>query len=94
MGRGLLLLEFHSPKEVERVLKIGKRIFKGKYLQLERWRHDICCAESSKQLGKAWVRVVGLPIHLWSKKLLKRIGESCGAFIADDESTGFMIELS
>ena len=33
LGRGLLLFEFHNPKEAERVLKTGKRIFKGKYLQ-------------------------------------------------------------
>ena len=29
MGRELLLLEFHSPKEAKRVLKTGKMIFKG-----------------------------------------------------------------
>ena len=37
---------------------------------------------------------MGLPVHLWSKKILKRIRESCGGFIAVDESTGFMTELS
>ena len=58
MGRGLLLLEFHSPKEAERVLKMGKRIFEGKYLQLERWRHDVGCAESSELLEKTWVKIV------------------------------------
>lgn len=25
------------------------------------------------------------PLHLWSKELLKRIGDSCGAFVAADE---------
>ena len=37
---------------------------------------------------------MGLPVHLWSKKLLKRIGECCGGFIAVDESTRFMTMLS
>ena len=36
---------------------------------------------------------MGLLVHLWSKKLLKRIRESCGGFIVVDESTGFMTEL-
>ena len=48
MGRGLLLLEFHNPMGAKRVLKTGKRIFEGKYFQLERWS----CAESSEKLGK------------------------------------------
>ena len=37
---------------------------------------------------------MGLPVHLWSKKLLKRIGESYGGFIAVDESMRFMTGLS
>ena len=94
LGKGLLLFEFHSPKEAERVLSIGKRIFKGKYLHLERWSHDIGCTKNSEQIDKAWVRDVGLPVHLWSIELLKRIGESCGGFIAVDETTRFMTKLS
>ena len=37
---------------------------------------------------------MGLPIHLWSTKSLKRIGESCGGFIVVDESMRFMTKLS
>ena len=95
LSYGLIKCGFHNPKEAQRgVLKTCKRIFKGEYLKLERWSHDIGCTKNSEQIGKAWVRVVGLFVHLWSKKLLKRIGESCGGFIAVDESMGFMTELS
>ena len=33
------------------------------------------------------MRVVGLPAHLWSRKIPKRIGDGCGGFIAVDEGT-------
>ena len=32
-------------------------------------------------ISEAWVRVVGLPLHLWSREVFKRIGDVCGAFI-------------
>ncbi|KAL6350127.1 hypothetical protein AAG906_004065 [Vitis piasezkii] len=35
----------------------------------------------------------GLPLHLWSREAFKRIGESCGGFIAVDEETTFFSQL-
>ncbi|RVW80659.1 hypothetical protein CK203_044359 [Vitis vinifera] len=40
-----------------------------------------------------WVKVVGLPLHLWSREVFKSIGERCGGFIAVDEDTTFFSEL-
>ena len=42
---------------------------------------------------EAWVRLVGLPIHLWSCYILKRIENGCGGFLAVDEDTTFLYEL-
>ena len=39
------------------------------------------------------MRVVGLPFHLWSREVFKRIGESCGGFIAVDEETALFSQL-
>ena len=36
--------------------------------------------------------MIGLPLHLWSRPILKRIGDSCGGFVAEDENTAFMID--
>ena len=33
------------------------------------------------------MRVVGLPVHLWSRKILEKIGDVCGGFLAVDEDT-------
>ena len=34
-----------------------------------------------------WVRLLGLPLHLWSRPILKHIGDRCGGFVAGDENT-------
>ena len=42
---------------------------------------------------KAWVRVVGLPVHLWSRKILEKIGDVCDNFLKVDEDTNMLAEL-
>ena len=39
------------------------------------------------------MRVVGLPVHLWSWKVFKRIGDACGGFLTVNENTAFLSEL-
>ncbi|RVW88495.1 hypothetical protein CK203_043836 [Vitis vinifera] len=42
---------------------------------------------------EVWVKVVGLPLHLWSREVFKSVGERCGGFIAMDEETAFFSQL-
>ena len=39
------------------------------------------------------MRVVGLPLHLWSCEVFKRIDDGCGGFVVVDEDTDSLIEL-
>ena len=39
------------------------------------------------------MKVVGLPLHLWSRDVFKRIGESCGGFLAVDDETTYFSQL-
>ena len=39
------------------------------------------------------MRVVGLPLHMWSREVFKKISDGCGCFIAVDEDTTFFTEL-
>ena len=39
------------------------------------------------QLNKVWVRIVGLPLHLWTCDVLRMIGDGCGGYLATDEET-------
>lgn len=38
-----------------------------------------------KQTGReAWIRVVGLPLHLWARDIIHRIRDSCGGLLEID----------
>ncbi|KAL6332502.1 hypothetical protein AAG906_008536 [Vitis piasezkii] len=82
LGGGLLLFEFECLSEAERVLSRGKRRVKDNVLFMEKWHPKVGCFCNEAKANEAWVRVVGLPLHLWSRGL-----------IAVDEKTDFMADL-
>ena len=93
LGRGLWLFEFESKEEVDRVLRYGKRRFGTNLVHLRIWGEDLGCSSQGDSEEKAWVRVVGLLIHLWSRKVMEKIGDACGGFLAVDEDTDKLGEL-
>ena len=62
-------------------------------MQLEWWSPSSGCKEIRDQETEAWIRVVGLPLHLWAGEILKKVGDSCGGFVAMDEGTTSKTEL-
>ena len=66
LGESLILFKFEIPEEVERVLEIGQRSLRGMFLKLERWSLLVGCTMETKSNKETWIRVVGLPVHLWS----------------------------
>ena len=93
LGRGFLLFEFELLSEAERVLARGKRRVKDNVLFLEKWHPEVGCFCNGANANEAWVRVVGLPLHLWSREVFKSIGDGCGGFIAVDKNADSMAEL-
>ena len=93
MGGGLLLFEFELSSEAERVLARGKRNVLGSVLLMERWHPEVGCFSNGAFVSEVWVRVVGLPLHLWNREVFKLIGDGCGGFIAVDNKTDLMAEL-
>ena len=51
------------------------------------------CSQNYERVKKAWVRVVGLLLHFWSREVFKKIWECCGGFVAVDEDTVAFKEL-
>ena len=39
------------------------------------------------------MRVVGLPLHMWSREVFKKIGDGCGGFIVVDKDIAFFTKL-
>ena len=93
LGRGLWLFEFESREEVDRVLKVGKRRFGTNLVHLRTWGEDLGCSNQGFSEEKAWVRVMGLPVHLWSRTVMEKIGNACGGFLAVDKETDELGDL-
>ena len=60
---------------------------------MEHWNPRSGCWVEADVGNEVWVRIVGLPISLWSPMILKRVGDECGGFITVDEQTKTMGEL-
>ncbi|RVW74674.1 hypothetical protein CK203_052053 [Vitis vinifera] len=88
MRANLLLLEFEFEDEAERVFNSGSRCFRGRSFSLEKWKPSVGCLEGVRgDVRHVWVRILGLPLHLWDRSLFKKFGDSCGKFVAVDENT-------
>ena len=93
MGKGLWSFGFESPKEAERILRKGTRRLSGFSISLRKWEKNVGCNFGSDVGETMWVRLIGLPLHLWSRSVLKRIGDKCGGFMAVDENMMFLSDL-
>ena len=88
MRANLLLLEFEFEDEAERVFNSGSRCFRGRSFSLEKWKPSVGCLEGVRgDVRHVWVRILGLPLHLWDRSLFKKFGDACGKFVAVDEYT-------
>ena len=88
-----VLLEFEDLEEARRVVSSGNRSMGGIQVGLEHWNPRSGCWVEEEEGKEVWVRIVGLPISLWSPMILKRVGDKCGCFITVDEQTKTMDEL-
>ena len=93
MEKGRALLEFEDLKEAHCVVSSGSRVMGGFHLGLEYWNPKTGCWIEEEIEKEVWVKILGLPISLWSLVILKKIGEECGGFVEIDERTRSMGEI-
>ncbi|RVX02423.1 hypothetical protein CK203_031204 [Vitis vinifera] len=65
----------------------------GVSLNLQKWRPECGCLQEGNKRSEAWVRVLGLPVSMWERDTLKRIGDACGGFIDVDHQTEMLEDL-
>ncbi|RVW91344.1 hypothetical protein CK203_035396 [Vitis vinifera] len=59
-----------------------------KKLLPRKWKPFVGCFEGDRgDTRLVWVRILGLPLHLWGKSLFKKFGDSCRRFVVVDENT-------
>ena len=90
LNQNLFFMGFDLTEEADWVMENGSRICRGEALLLERWTPSTGCTRSNSQNQEAWIRVFGLPLHLWTEEILVKIGDSCGGFVAMDKETSLM----
>ena len=56
-------------------------------MKLEWWSPSTGCKGRREEDQEVWIRVVGLPLHLWTDQILEKIGNGCGGYIALDKDT-------
>ncbi|RVW49041.1 hypothetical protein CK203_080978 [Vitis vinifera] len=54
--------------------------WRGKEMQLDWWRPDVGCLRVEDCVKEVWVRVLGLPLHLWGEGFFKKLRDACGGF--------------
>ena len=94
LNKDLMLFEFDFLEDSNYVMERGCNVFRGGVLNLERWRPESGCVKNKNFRKEAWIRVLGLPLHLWNRETLKQIGDGCGGFLKVDEETGLGSEIS
>lgn len=83
-----VLLEFENREEaVVRVPQKGGKFFSLFHLELQWWIEVEGCEKSMSSPSKLWVRLVGLLIHLCTRRNLDKLGEACKGFPDVDEGT-------
>lgn len=60
---------------------VGKWYFRRGILMLHWWLSVIGCPREDVKPEYTWIRLLGLPLHLWSKKVYRAIDDFCGDFI-------------
>ena len=68
LGRGQLLFEFETVSEAKQVLARGRRVQEN-FLCLEKWNPEVGCFQKEFYANEACDRVLGLPLHLWSREV-------------------------
>ncbi|WMV22582.1 hypothetical protein MTR67_015967 [Solanum verrucosum] len=86
MGKNCFLFEFASMKETEHALS-GRWFWKKQTLQLQWWTPTVGDVQYKAVIKQTWIRLVGLPLHLWSEKIFKAVGDFCGGWISTEEET-------
>ncbi|RVX10544.1 hypothetical protein CK203_016930 [Vitis vinifera] len=75
------LLEFEDLEEARRVVSSGNRAMEGIQVGLEHWSPRSGCWAEEEERKEVWVRIVGLPISLWSPEILKRWGTNVAVLL-------------
>ncbi|KAF3642557.1 hypothetical protein FXO37_22455 [Capsicum annuum] len=65
----------------------------GKSLELDWWSPLSGTYPAEQKFAWSWIRVLGLPLHLWSANTMNKLGDKCGGWIETEEETSLKNHL-
>ncbi|KAG5528718.1 hypothetical protein RHGRI_029397 [Rhododendron griersonianum] len=77
------LFTLPSVEEAQRVMR-SSWSFAERRVQLEWWSPVGYCFKKGEAPSVVWVRILGLPLHLWDSEVFREIGDFCGGFVSVD----------
>lgn len=86
MGNSSFLFDFASTNAAEHVLR-GRWLWKNQGVRLQWWSPTVGAVQSWVSINQSWIRLVGLPLHLWSQNVFKAVGDLCGGWVKEEEET-------
>ncbi|XP_050229293.1 uncharacterized protein LOC126678439 [Mercurialis annua] len=81
------LVKLRSGCDVVAVLTGGPWVMLGHYLSVQMWNEEFNCSMGCVHSIQAWIRLPGMPIHYYNKKVLRFIGQMVGKVVKIDYCT-------
>ncbi|CAN1768204.1 hypothetical protein LINPERHAP1_LOCUS10560, partial [Linum perenne] len=70
-----------SQSQVNRILTLNRRPFKGILLQIDKWIPEAGRSNVLSRDNVIWVSINGIPLHLRSSDLFRHLSDFCGTFL-------------
>lgn len=92
MNEGHFLFELPTRLAAEHVLT-GRWTWRKTTVNLQWWSPTTGCWPAEVDRDWVWIKVMGLPLSLWSKEIFSKIRDMCGGFIETEEETSLKNHL-
>lgn len=87
MPRGFFAVHFEADEDYKHALFEGPWMVADHYLLVQRWRPNFLSSAKNESRVAVWVRIPELPLELYNKTFLERVGKALGSFLRMDHLT-------
>ncbi|KAH9769017.1 DUF4283 domain-containing protein [Citrus sinensis] len=85
------LIRFRSSNDAVEALTKGPWIIMGHYLTVQPWTPNFDFSKTDFDQVTVWIRLPGLAVHLYDRKILQKLGQLVGTVIKIDANTASSI---
>ncbi|KAL9422299.1 hypothetical protein AB3S75_034549 [Citrus x aurantiifolia] len=87
LENNFFLIRLQSYEDVEYVVTEGPWVIMGHYLTVQPWSPQFDSKVTKLDTVNAWIRLPGMPMHLYDKRILKKVGQLVGFVLKIDVNT-------